>query len=95
MVLRPGAWESSAPPVFPSGPPASFRSRGAFFSRGAEAARLHAVSRGAEPARLHAAQYYAALRHASSLLARKHVSLQYIITYILGERKSFLRFGVL
>ena len=31
MVLRPGAWESSAPPVFFSRPPASRQRLGAFF----------------------------------------------------------------
>ena len=55
MVLRPGAWESSAPPVFFSRPPASSRGWGPFsVPRGAGPARLHGFMLGAGPARLHA-----------------------------------------
>ena len=47
MVLRPGAWESSAPPVFFSRPPASRSRLGAFFCGcalgGARASPCHAV----------------------------------------------------
>ena len=51
MVLRPGAWESSAPPVFFPGPRASHdEARGPFSSpRGAEAARLHAFCAARRP----------------------------------------------
>ena len=80
MVLRPGAWESSAPPVFLTGPrPRLGRGRGPFSfpaRHGARASSCRAAS-------------------CFFLLARKHVSLQYIIISILGERKRFLQFGVL
>ena len=70
MVLRPGAWESSAPPVFlPGLRPRLGRGRGPFlFPRGAEPAHLHA-------ARHHAAHHHAVHLHAVDFLQKHYIAL--------------------
>ena len=60
MVLRPGAWESSAPPAFLPGPPASSRGWGPFSFPPPRA----------EPGRRHAAKL-----HVTDFLKKHHVAL--------------------
>lgn len=81
MVLRPGAWESSAPPVFFSKAPCLVQDEagGLFLFRTGRRPRV-SMPRDFIAARLHAARFnavcfHAAHLHATDFLKKHHVAL--------------------